>query len=91
MQVTDGPAYIDGICVPTITEMQIALRKVAKLFDFGVDLDYRYSLQLNKSKSYDNIRGNINTELRRKLVFIETIKTWSNLLLLWTLGYVLLK
>ena len=71
--------------------MQIAIRDLSALFDFGVDLDYRYSLQMNQSKTYDDIRRDIKAEVADRLSFINFIRSWSNVLLLWTLGFVLVK
>lgn len=76
---------------PTIVGLQMAVRNVVGMFDFGVDLDYHYSLQLNQSKTFEDIREDIDAEVAERLAFVETLKTWSNLLLLWTIGYVLLK
>ncbi|KAI0233286.1 hypothetical protein LSAT2_016464 [Lamellibrachia satsuma] len=87
--VTDA---IVKIFIERITpRLQMAVRNVVGMFDFGVDLDYHYSLQLNQSKTFEDIREDIDAEVAERLAFVETLKTWSNLLLLWTIGYVLLK
>ena len=88
---TNVPVPVVDLVFPTISEMQIAIRDLSALFDFGVDLDYRYSLQMNQSKTYDDIRRDIKAEVADRLSFINFIRSWSNVLLLWTLGFVLVK
>ena len=69
----------------------MAMRDVSGLFDFGVELDYRYTLQMNQSKSYDDIRRDIKAEVSDRLVFVNFFRSWSNVLLLCSLGFVLVK
>ncbi|XP_064624473.1 DC-STAMP domain-containing protein 2-like [Lineus longissimus] len=64
------------------SNIKMAIHNVQEMFYFNVTLEYHYSHNLEQTRSYEEVRRDIMTQIKARLSMFATIIFWTNNLLI---------
>ena len=65
-----------------ISEIKTAVNNVKEMYYFNVTVDYQYYHNLEQTKSYEEVRHNIMTEMKSRVGIFSKVVFWTNNLLM---------
>ena len=72
-----------------ISGIKVAIKNVYDMFYFNVTLDYHYNLTMQQSKTYEEVKRDINDEIESRLRPLYEAFAWANsfvfAMFVWTL------
>lgn len=73
------------------SNIDFAMSDLYDMFYFNVTLDYHYSLSVNSSQTWDDVRESIQSEIESRLVLFDWAQDWSRYALLFTMTWLVVK